>query len=735
MGKYSDYEILNKNPLGSGGNAKVFLARKKDSGAKVALKLLKVNVKYFEEKKKRFCIESELVQNIQDSVSGIIPIYDSGLPDDEDKNKYWYVMPLAIPLAEKVNKQSSIEEITECIIDLAKIMDSLHSKKIVHRDIKPSNIYYYNNEFCFGDFGLVDYPEKDDLTKERESVGPKATIAPEMKYNAKNSDGTKADVYSLAKTLWMLLTNNKYGFEGTYDESSKLMGLSNYYKNEHLVEIEELLYDATREEPDLRPSMQEFAQRLVEWMNIKSNFEKSNLSQWKYVQKKLFGEVIPDSAYWSNREDIVKVLNLLGRMPNLNHMFVPSGGGMDLSYAEIATEDGCISINSLVTDIVKPKKLIAENISKDYIWSYFRLELDNLEPILDDIDFEYEELTEDIPGHYIPGVCSEYGYYENNSPLPKGYRKVNRYLRGNYVIFLKTSIYNKIDGTYDARHNKMNTEEFRKYIESLREAYTNKSYLEFKKIANINLFKDEEDTQFKKIDNEIEDAIKTSKYIEDNFRDWNLKSLFKVQKKRPNDKLGFYIKFNPSSSMNIYYLNNDGKLVKQDLFNIDYTKAYVLYNRIKAFELIEKCKSYIKKKCEDSNINFVCYRKLFAIGIFRVGNPTHMFTKSEMEVLLREGNDSKNNYLVIDEDGYLQLLQQKEYVQTYPVRFEGFCAYNNYVGKYSNLEYLKNHYKMALQGWLRYLSSNKSVYLDYCEYKYTEDEILDKIKKYYNVVN
>jgi len=32
-----------------------------------------------------------------------------------------------------------------------------------------------------------------------------------MKVNAKYADGKKADVYSLAKTLWMLLTKSKYG--------------------------------------------------------------------------------------------------------------------------------------------------------------------------------------------------------------------------------------------------------------------------------------------------------------------------------------------------------------------------------------------------------------------------------------------------------------------------------------------------------------------------------------------
>lgn len=45
-------------------------------------------------------------------------------------------------------------------------------------------------------------------------------------------------------------------------------------------------------------------------------------------------KIVPDSAKWSNVDDIITVLNFLGRMPNINHMFVPSGGGEDFESAE-----------------------------------------------------------------------------------------------------------------------------------------------------------------------------------------------------------------------------------------------------------------------------------------------------------------------------------------------------------------------------------------------------------------
>ena len=95
----------------------------------------------------------------------IIPIFDAGLPDENNKKKYWYAMPIAEPIAKKFSGQESVEQIANCVIELANVMNVLHKQGIVHRDIKPSNIYFYKGGYCFGDFGLVDYPEKENLTK------------------------------------------------------------------------------------------------------------------------------------------------------------------------------------------------------------------------------------------------------------------------------------------------------------------------------------------------------------------------------------------------------------------------------------------------------------------------------------------------------------------------------------------------------------------------------------------
>lgn len=166
--------------MDGGGNANVFVAENA-RGEEVAIKILreesgngKKAVKRNRKKRIRFKIETEMVVGIQDEIKGVIPIFSYGLPDEKIK-KYWYAMPIAIPLEDKLKEVKSLEDKVNCVLELARTLEALHKKDIVHRDIKPKNIYFYNGKYCLGDFGLVDYPEKRNLTSLQEAVGPKAT--------------------------------------------------------------------------------------------------------------------------------------------------------------------------------------------------------------------------------------------------------------------------------------------------------------------------------------------------------------------------------------------------------------------------------------------------------------------------------------------------------------------------------------------------------------------------------
>lgn len=204
-GWISDFDEIKK--LGSGGNADVYLVLEKVTGKQYALKELRVRS---EEKKSRFISEIHVAKDNCERIPGIIPIFEY------DSENYWYTMPIAQSVMEFIFEKD-IEEIADGFLQLCETLEQLHSKGIHHRDIKPSNIYYYNNRFSFGDFGLVDFPDNADYTRSNQGLGAIFTIAPEMKRNPKIADASKADVFSLAKTLWMFLCGDEKGFDGVYD--------------------------------------------------------------------------------------------------------------------------------------------------------------------------------------------------------------------------------------------------------------------------------------------------------------------------------------------------------------------------------------------------------------------------------------------------------------------------------------------------------------------------------------
>ncbi|MBK7444553.1 MAG: protein kinase [Ignavibacteria bacterium] len=88
----------------------------------------------------------------------------------------------------------------EAVIQVAETLPkNFIRKKIYHRDIKPANILFYNSRFSLADFGLVDYPNKKEVSLKNEEIGAKWTMAPGDEKRIIKADAAKADIYSLAK--------------------------------------------------------------------------------------------------------------------------------------------------------------------------------------------------------------------------------------------------------------------------------------------------------------------------------------------------------------------------------------------------------------------------------------------------------------------------------------------------------------------------------------------------------
>jgi len=198
------------------------------------------------------------------------------------------------------------------------------------------------------------------------------------------------------------------------------------------------------------------------------DFSERNKKDWIEIQEKIFPTGLPERCEWTDRNEIVNVLKAIGSVRNSNHMFYPRGGGLDVEGANISVEENCIEIDTGgLIDILKPARLIFHSFKAEHQWNYFRLETVELKPsgVYEAKDYSDEELCELSPENYVSRVYWDEGEYRGEK-LPTSARVVTRHFKGSFVIFQKTSIYNKNSRTYDGRHNKMTDDEFRNYIQS-----------------------------------------------------------------------------------------------------------------------------------------------------------------------------------------------------------------------------------------------------------------------------
>ncbi|MET3689511.1 serine/threonine protein kinase [Priestia megaterium] len=729
--------------LGRGGNAEVFKVTD-GRGNMLAMKLLKVhNGKAFEKKYSRFKDEIEVVIKHQTTIKGIIPIINSYLPNKPDlENRPWYTMPIAMPISKWMKEIRTTDEIIGCIQSLSLLLDELHNNNIVHRDIKPSNIYLYNNIWCFGDFGLVDYPDKQDLTTTFESVGPKSTIAPEMKRDAKNSDGKKADIYSLAKTLWVLLTGKELGFDGQYSHSDPMISLNTFRNDEFLITLHQLLEKSTSTSPNERPTAIQFYQSLSTYINLKDNFKKSNIQEWEFVIRSISPISIPSEISWSDPSQIVIILKLLSSVKSLNHMFMPDGGGMDLLDCNISNNPEFIELNFGSQYIVKlkPKKMTLNLFKANFEWNYFLLETETISPsgvyTYTDISEVYNEpLLELSKDEYVESYHLNYGVYNGNA-LPSTAREVYLGLKGSYCIFAKGSTYNSIPDTYSAYQNKMSAKDFRKFIER------SISELEFAaKHPEIIAQRREQREHEKRMQREIQ--IEKFRQKEEALRrKWenilNNIQMPSIPPANSNPDFLYSLILDDQHFETNYYISNENKIIEYDkgtfrgMFQkLNHKSECLLFT---SFEDIKSYIEILKERLfdfEDDSLLKDLF--LFDIHIHRLKKPANIPSKDMLRSVLKLGDDSKYNRLFIDKDGNFQLCDEMSMgnldAKQYPVIGERFSAYQNSVGQYAKLSWINDMYLALLSAWYNHLVRDKRQRVgDFVDPDLTEEHLLEKIK-------
>lgn len=255
-GALGSYEPQER--LGAGGNGEVWRANGPQGD--IALKILKKARHAPADAGPRFSREVAALRTLA-GVPGVLPLVDA--PSDQDGSPgQWFVMPLATLLRQRLGAGASLKDICQAHSALSAALERVHQLGISHRDIKPDNLYWFNEQWCLGDFGLADLPDTEQLTESGRKLGPAFYIAPEMLNHAATADGRKADIYSLGKTLWVVATGQTYPMPGVHDPTFPGGAIATYCNDPRSALLDELVRRMTLLDPGQRPPAGEIAHEL-----------------------------------------------------------------------------------------------------------------------------------------------------------------------------------------------------------------------------------------------------------------------------------------------------------------------------------------------------------------------------------------------------------------------------------------------------------------------------------------
>ena len=202
-GQLGPYQI--EAPLGAGGMGEVFRAKDTRLGRIVAIKVLPHDKVADPERKKRFLQEARAASALNHP--NIVTLHDIASDHGIDylvmehvpgKSLDKIITPKGLPLNEVIN----------CVTQLADALAAAYAAGIIHRDIKPANVIVtQQGEAKILDFGLAKLVENEaageHLTEAGTVLGTVAYMSPEQA-RAKGLD-QRTDIFSLGVMLYEMI--------------------------------------------------------------------------------------------------------------------------------------------------------------------------------------------------------------------------------------------------------------------------------------------------------------------------------------------------------------------------------------------------------------------------------------------------------------------------------------------------------------------------------------------------
>ncbi|HEY6225180.1 MAG TPA: protein kinase, partial [Gemmatimonadales bacterium] len=197
------YEVVDF--VRAGGMGAVYVARHRELGHLVAIKVLPPEIAASRVREERFRREAQLAAHL--SHPNVVPVYEF----ETREGLTYLIMPfvrgqtLDAVLAER--RQLPLGELVRILNDVGAALDYIHPRGVVHRDVKPSNILIEEdtNRALLTDFGVaLAGVSGGSLTGPGGMVGTPAYASPEQLTGAARVDG-RADLYALALVAYEAL--------------------------------------------------------------------------------------------------------------------------------------------------------------------------------------------------------------------------------------------------------------------------------------------------------------------------------------------------------------------------------------------------------------------------------------------------------------------------------------------------------------------------------------------------
>ena len=154
---------------------------------------------------KRFMDEANVLWKLQD-VESVVSVYDRFEENDTGYYVMEYVDGVTLKKLVKETGKLEFKYVNKILFDVGTALIQVHALNIFHRDIKPDNIMVESS----GVVKLIDFGSAKNIKRsspnEQLSVMLTPGFAPFEQYSSKSEQGTFTDVYSLAATVYYLLT-------------------------------------------------------------------------------------------------------------------------------------------------------------------------------------------------------------------------------------------------------------------------------------------------------------------------------------------------------------------------------------------------------------------------------------------------------------------------------------------------------------------------------------------------